>query len=400
MAKTDEPNSDRQKESQESAEEQAREQEQESAQIFELAEDSGNRDSDTSILKKADALSWDDALEDHVALVGDNLSDTTSAEGEGDLELPEDELVDLPVSQNFRLVSTTDLPEGGVAPKSVPTPPAPEPGEELAIGLDTSEVAQAHGAEFSGRETLGASPSFESQQLLGEETTQPPPGSGATETPSSGLAEGSSAGLVTEEVSPADRESAGEKSPEGEPSGTPVAGEEVLLVRLPDDERWIPLSELIVKTTGEAIGPAAARWMTRLYLKSLEKVGDAPAVGEFLPEGALPEAEAPREALVFPRFETAPGEADYRERVRKGRPSKSLLRELVGIVLGGVCGLLIAYYALNYFGGKRYDFANIPLPGIPHTYHHLPSWAKGWFKSLTPGQSAPDTGRESPDEGR
>lgn len=41
--------------------------------------------------------------------------------------------------------------------------------------------------------------------------------------------------------------------------------------------------------------------------------------------------------------------------------------ELVKIVLGGVLGLALGYWALNYFGGPRFDWLKIHLPGCPHT---------------------------------
>ncbi|MGQ9506169.1 MAG: hypothetical protein ACUVQR_14805 [Thermogutta sp.] len=152
---------------------------------------------------------------------------------------------------------------------------------------------------------------------------------------------------------------------------TPVAVEEtseadVLMVRVPGDERWFPLSELIVQSTGEAFGESAARWMTRLYQQSLESSSQA--------EETAAEESAP--AVSFPQIETTAESTDYRERLKKTGPKKSLIKELAGIVLGGAGGLLIAYYALNWFGGPRYDFAKLPLPGIHHTYKHAPSWLR------------------------
>jgi hypothetical protein len=66
--------------------------------------------------------------------------------------------------------------------------------------------------------------------------------------------------------------------------------------------------------------------------------------------------------------------------IRPGRRRKetSIVKELIGIVVGGVGGLLIAYYGLNYFGGARFDFAKFYLPGIAHTVKHRPAWWPKW----------------------
>lgn len=57
-------------------------------------------------------------------------------------------------------------------------------------------------------------------------------------------------------------------------------------------------------------------------------------------------------------------------RLRQNARRDNLSGELVKVVLGGVLGLAVAYYALNYFGGPRFDKLPIYLPGCPHTYHH------------------------------
>ncbi len=55
---------------------------------------------------------------------------------------------------------------------------------------------------------------------------------------------------------------------------------------------------------------------------------------------------------------------------RPRRKEKSILKEMVGALIGGFVGLLIGYYGLNYFGGERFDFLGIWLPGVGHTMKH------------------------------
>jgi hypothetical protein len=40
---------------------------------------------------------------------------------------------------------------------------------------------------------------------------------------------------------------------------------------------------------------------------------------------------------------------------------------LIGIVVFGFLGLAVGYWLLNYFGGARFNFLDIPLPFVPHT---------------------------------
>jgi len=41
--------------------------------------------------------------------------------------------------------------------------------------------------------------------------------------------------------------------------------------------------------------------------------------------------------------------------------------QLIGVIGGGLMGLAIGYYLLNYLGGPSFNWLHIPLPGIPHT---------------------------------
>lgn len=44
---------------------------------------------------------------------------------------------------------------------------------------------------------------------------------------------------------------------------------------------------------------------------------------------------------------------------------------IVGVMLSGLLGMTLVYYAFNWLGGPRYDFLKFPLPGLRHTYKHL-----------------------------
>lgn len=64
--------------------------------------------------------------------------------------------------------------------------------------------------------------------------------------------------------------------------------------------------------------------------------------------------------------------ADVADRLRRSAGKKSIVREMIGIIFGGIAGLAVAYYALNFFGGPRFDILSVYLPGCPHTYRHWP----------------------------
>jgi hypothetical protein len=98
-------------------------------------------------------------------------------------------------------------------------------------------------------------------------------------------------------------------------------------------------------------------------------------------DGEEPHAAGFRFAGIVTRDEgdEADGEAAGAGGGRKRNKEKSALREILGIVLGGMGGVLLAYYGLNLFGGPRFDFADVYLPGIQHTVKHRPTWWPGWL---------------------
>ena len=77
-------------------------------------------------------------------------------------------------------------------------------------------------------------------------------------------------------------------------------------------------------------------------------------------------------------------------RLGRKKKEKNVAKEMVGAVVGGFLGLAIGYYALNYFGGERFDFMEIYLPGVAHTDKHKPSWAKGDAQEPDEAQSKAD----------
>ncbi|MCL4192500.1 MAG: hypothetical protein KJZ87_12280 [Thermoguttaceae bacterium] len=117
------------------------------------------------------------------------------------------------------------------------------------------------------------------------------------------------------------------------------------------------------------------------------------AVGESNEYGVAAEPDEGFDADAFRFGRRSEGEAPAAGAIRT-RPStrkreKSVVGELLGVVLGGATGLLIAYYGLNYFGGARFDFAEIYLPGVPHTYEHKPDWWPGGSPSAD--EAVPDS---------
>ena len=79
----------------------------------------------------------------------------------------------------------------------------------------------------------------------------------------------------------------------------------------------------------------------------------------------------------------------------------SAASQLVGVIVGGVMGLAIGYYLLNYFGGPSFNWLKIPLPGIPHTQPgaELPEAAHDQTEKTAPaGRPANVPGQPSPDQ--
>jgi len=125
--------------------------------------------------------------------------------------------------------------------------------------------------------------------------------------------------------------------------------------------------------------------------------GDAVAGEHVAPDDAQVADDAIDSSLFGgpPREGGAGGVPPIVRRYEPERSSFSGLRNLLGIVAGGVLGPLVAYYALNYFGGPQFNFFKIHLPGIPHTYQQgsMPSGENGArvkSRKPRPGDMFPD----------
>ncbi len=311
------------------------------------------------------------------------------------LELPEDELLDIPEAEGVRVTHRAS-DEGDDAVHDRQDPTAEE--EQQRIGDEVFELA----SDSRPNDTEILSKALTED---GEATPEAGTGIGIHDANAASLPEASPPAPASAEdgsVSEGDADVASRTELENaeEPAEAPI------LVRAPDGADLFALSELIIEPSGRPLGETAARWIGRILAKLEEATTpdgdiDEPRMEAWIRETVLPSiatGEAPDE--IAESFSFTPAgvseETSVRDRLRGDGKKKSLLGELVGIVLGGVGGLLIAYYALNWFGGPRYDFANIPLPGIKHTYRHAPPWLKAYLQPIEKQRSGDSEG-SSPD---
>ena len=163
------------------------------------------------------------------------------------------------------------------------------------------------------------------------------------------------------------------------------------LVKCPCCDAQFGLAEVIVAATGEVLGSeaAAAIGPDGSIASADEKPAALPSFG---PSG---ESRAPFGIAIDTGEEAAPSapsgfdfqdkEADHRDNALStmasaGRPrrrrgsEKHALRFIAEVVFGGVTGLTITYYGLNFFGGERFDWFDLYLPGVVHTEQYRPEW--------------------------
>lgn len=149
------------------------------------------------------------------------------------------------------------------------------------------------------------------------------------------------------------------------------------LVQAPGQATEFPLSQLVIAATGQPLGKELAAVVARQVRSGSPEPDGA---------GASPFAFLSQAVDEAPRFDFAPDQqTDWSGQIgwpladRQRRRKKSWLRELVGIVLGGLAGLAVGYYVLNYFGKhERFNFLNVYLPGVQHTVKYRPEWWPRW----------------------
>ncbi len=311
----------------------------------------------------------DESQSDHlVPMAPSDARDDETDEETQDLllELPEDELLDLPQAEGVTVTRRTDAGEADEASRSQ----SPQGIEDDVLDRPDDDPA-GDTAVFS----RGAEAGGESDAPVEE---SPPTG------PDADSAASAVASPETASASEEDRQTGIVASTAESPESS------IILVRAPEGADVFALSELILEPSGRPLGATAARWIGRLLQKLEEAASqsgetDEPPIDAWIRETVAPSiqtGEAPAESeepFVFAASEAAET-TSVRNRLQGNGKKKSLLRELVGIVLGGLGGLLIAYYALNWFGGPQYDFASIPLPGVKHTYRHAPPWLKPYLE--------------------
>jgi hypothetical protein len=152
------------------------------------------------------------------------------------------------------------------------------------------------------------------------------------------------------------------------------------LVKCPCCDAQFGLGEVIVVATGEELGSEAAAAIGPDG--SVTSNHDEPEESTFAV--AIDTGIGPPPAASG-AFDFEDNEADRRDGalaiaasaagVRRRRDGeKHPLRLIVEVVLGGVAGLAITYYGLNFFGGPRFDWFEVYLPGVAHTVEQRPEW--------------------------
>jgi hypothetical protein len=260
---------------------------------------------------------------------------------------------------------------GAILGEGVPTE-----REEL-LGKAKENMHEESGASLRFQ-ILGMEPSGETSDLgLLRGRTQPARDSEETVTLSSVPSAVSSEIVVESAQEPV----SGDSESQGEPVGSGIlAGENVAPP---------PTLELICPHCQQSFSMAEARWAVNGDIVGPEAVQ---ALQQFLNEQRLREGLPAGEAgwgIGAPplQFAVAEGEEGARPFARRPRPQVNVLKEIVGIVGGGILGLLIAYYALVLIRGDHGNFLKLPLPGIPSTYKYSPSWFPSFLKPAAPAES-------------
>jgi hypothetical protein len=72
------------------------------------------------------------------------------------------------------------------------------------------------------------------------------------------------------------------------------------------------------------------------------------------------------------KLETIQSAATALSRLNRYQNGHSIWKSAAGIFFGGILGLAIAYWLLNFLWGPQFDWLNIYLPGCPHTANNWP----------------------------
>ena len=297
--------------------------------------------------------------------------------------------VEEPPQRESRAGAQTTSESRGPAAGTEEPGPETEPPADTAEGPPEETQARADEAE-EPREAPVSEESSEAQEQTAEaakETEEPTDEASEAESPER-----------TEEPSHETRE--------------PADKDEIVRVRCPCCDAEYELSRATVVATGAPLGAAAAV-LTGGGMPQTSGVSaeGAPALDIWQRPDAAPQINVgeglePQVAEADAGTFDFAGEESEAEDVsagaaRRKRAQKGVLRTLLGPLLGGLAGLVIAYYLLNWIRGEAGNFLKIPLPGVPHTYQHSPDWFPGWLKPAsdaedaawdeTPGSQWPET---------
>jgi hypothetical protein len=162
-----------------------------------------------------------------------------------------------------------------------------------------------------------------------------------------------------------------------------------LVVRCPHCQAESRLGELVVVGTEQPLD--AASLAETLGISAAEA-----SAGLDVPTGLWGSIETiSSSSLDFGQGKTDSTGTPAADWTRRQRSNKSVLGQAIGVVLGGLLALPIAYYALNLIRGEQFDWFSVPLPFAPHTYKHLPDWWPEWARPDS-GDGARQVPRQAP----
>jgi len=194
-----------------------------------------------------------------------------------------------------------------------------------------------------------------------------------------------------------------EETEESTPQTPAPAGEDkaepVLRVRCPTCEAEHPLSEMVVVDTDEPLGSDVVVGVVRALSADEAALPEGGAAGvpgldvwakaDSVPQidlgdgGGVESPSADAAAFQFGGEESRADDAEasvMEGMARRREKHKGGWRSMVGVIVGGIGGAMIAYYLLILIRGEKINFLEIPLPGIRQTYTHSPDWFPGFLQ--------------------